>query len=280
MSAILQPPTAWGGIPGTLSNQTDLDTALTAKLVKASNLSDVGNAGTSLSNLGGMSAGVYDPRNAGKISGATDGGGVGGILSMKGGTGNAGSITTSTDGSGNGGSINTSTGSNIGSGGSIITSSTSGGNGGTINTGTDGPQAGGSILTYAVGSVPGGSINTSVGGGSIDTAGTGSIELGVVATRTTVTGTATQARSISFPDANGTVALTSQLGVQISAEAGWATPASAGNKATVLTNYDTAGLAAAAALVGLGDTNTQVGELTDVLQALITKLRSAGILTT
>lgn len=66
---------------------------------------------------------------------------------------------------------------------------------------------------------------------------------------------------------------------QLASESGWGTPSSAGNKATVLTNYDTAGLAAAAALVGLGDTNTQVGELTDVLQALITYLRAKGVLT-
>ena len=44
--------TAWGAITGTLSDQTDLQTALDAKLAKASNLSDLANAGTARTNLG------------------------------------------------------------------------------------------------------------------------------------------------------------------------------------------------------------------------------------
>ncbi len=44
--------TAWGDITGTLSAQTDLQTALDAKLAKASNLSDLANASTARSNLG------------------------------------------------------------------------------------------------------------------------------------------------------------------------------------------------------------------------------------
>jgi hypothetical protein len=59
---------------------------------------------------------------------------------------------------------------------------------------------------------PGGSINTSRGGGSISTRGTGSIELGIASTRTTLTGTATEARAISLPNASGTIALTSLVG--------------------------------------------------------------------
>jgi hypothetical protein len=44
--------TAWGDITGTLSAQTDLQTALDAKLAKASNLADLANAGTARTNLG------------------------------------------------------------------------------------------------------------------------------------------------------------------------------------------------------------------------------------
>ncbi len=42
---------AWGSITGTLSNQTDLQTALNAKLTASSNLSDVSSKSTSLNNL-------------------------------------------------------------------------------------------------------------------------------------------------------------------------------------------------------------------------------------
>jgi len=44
--------TAWGTITGTLASQTDLQTALDAKLVKANNLSDLTNASTARTNLG------------------------------------------------------------------------------------------------------------------------------------------------------------------------------------------------------------------------------------
>jgi hypothetical protein len=105
------------------------------------------------------------------------------------------------------GSINTS-GTGAGAGGSIDTSS----NGGSIDTSGDGGiiftrSNGGSIDT----SSDGGSINTSNGGGGITTTGTGTIELGNAGTRTTVSGTATADRDIDYPDADGTLALTSDL---------------------------------------------------------------------
>jgi len=56
-----------------------------------------------------------------------------------------------------------------------------------------------------------GNINVSDGGGSINTRGTGSIELGANGTRTTLTGTATGNQAIALPDASGTVALTSDI---------------------------------------------------------------------
>lgn len=120
-----------------------------------------------------------------------------------------GSINTSNEG----GSINTSDlGGSITTatrGGSINTSGTSSdGVGGAINT-SGAEYNGGSITTYGNNEGAGGSIDTSRNGGSINTRGTGSIGLGVLGTRTTLTGAATADRAISFPNASGTVALTS-----------------------------------------------------------------------
>ena len=132
----------------------------------------------------------------------------------------AGTINTSASLTANGGSISMIGGGGItmnegpsgASAGTIITSGGSTtGSGGNINTSGGTSGAGGSINTSGSGSRPGGSINTSNNGGSVDTTGTGSIGLGVASTRTTITGSATTARSISFPDADGTLALTSDI---------------------------------------------------------------------
>ena len=58
----------------------------------------------------------------------------------------------------------------------------------------------------------GGSINTSNGGGSINTRGVGSIQLGNEGTRTTLVGSASATdKTITLPNATGTVALTSDV---------------------------------------------------------------------
>ena len=58
----------------------------------------------------------------------------------------------------------------------------------------------------------GGSINTSNGGGSIDTRGAGWIQLGETGTRTTLNGSASGSdKTITLPNASGTIALTSDL---------------------------------------------------------------------
>ena len=141
---------------------------------------------------------VYDSQNLGLITGLQGSGeiigpgafsgGAGGQLNMAG--GNAGDFS-----GGGAGSINISGGS-----GSGVYSA--GGNGGSVWTyGGDDGRSGGSINT----SNGGGSIDTSNGGGSIATGGTGSIELGNSGTRTTILGTATAPRTVSFPDASGTI---------------------------------------------------------------------------
>lgn len=48
---------AWGAITGTLSNQTDLQSTLDARLLKANNLSDLTNAATARTNLGATTVG-------------------------------------------------------------------------------------------------------------------------------------------------------------------------------------------------------------------------------
>ena len=73
--------------------------------------------------------------------------------------------------------------------------------------------AGGSagyIDTSAYQGNSGGSIDTSNGGGSINTKGTGSIQLGVNGARTTLNGSASGSnKTITLPNATGTIALTS-----------------------------------------------------------------------
>lgn len=63
----------------------------------------------------------------------------------------------------------------------------------------------------------GGVIDTSNGGGGISTLGTGIVQMGVLATRTTLTGSATAARAIAMPDASGTILLSNGSGASLTA---------------------------------------------------------------
>jgi hypothetical protein len=139
-------------------------------------------------------------------------GGNGGDITMTGSRSNAGSINTSGGWAySEGGSINTSGDQNIAfhGGGSINTSGGSQGAGGYINI----SNGGGSINTHnnggAISTNSGGYINTSVGGGSIDTRDKGKVEFGHDTTRTTLTGSATQNRTVYLPDGTGTLLLSS-----------------------------------------------------------------------
>jgi hypothetical protein len=155
-----------------------------------------------------MQKSVYDPQNVSHISGAdgqdaSGSGGTGGALYMDGGDasgaqsgGNAGTITM------NGADAATAAG---GSAGSI---NTSGGNPSGATPGNDG----GSINTSGGTTGDGGSINTSNGGGSIDTTGTGDIELGVNGTRTHLQGSATSNRFVTLPDQTCTLAAAGAVG--------------------------------------------------------------------
>jgi len=125
---------------------------------------------------------------AGSISNqdGTEDNAIGGSIRLIGNNAAAGSIN-----------LSASTGNGSGEGGSITST-------GSANNNT----AGGSLNMSGGTEGGGGYINTSDDGGSINTRGTGSIELGVSATRTTLAGTATAPRSISLPNASGTIALT------------------------------------------------------------------------
>ena len=121
----------------------------------------------------------------------------GGSIDTRNLTGTGGSINTR-DG---GGSITT---RGLGAGvvgGFIDTSANSGFEGGNIDTSGGQDGVGGVIYTFN----KGGNIFTCDGGGSIDTQGTGSIGLGILATRTTLVGSATAARTVTLPNITGTL---------------------------------------------------------------------------
>jgi hypothetical protein len=175
--------------------------------------------GINLSNKGGYikSTGGGDANISGNTGGSIDlscapnpiyYGATGGSINLTGGEyGRAGNIS-STGGYGDnnerGGDLDMSGKSRRG--GDILT------HGGDYDGSEDGyglGAEGGDILTYG-GQYNGGSINTSNGGGSINTRGVGSVQLGHAGTRTTLNGSASGSdKTITLPNATGTIALTS-----------------------------------------------------------------------
>lgn len=168
----------WGSITGTLSSQTDLNSALAAKaplvspsfttpgLGVATATSINGNtitAGTGTLTLG--AATINSSNGAGADS-------IGGLINTSGGSGAESA----------GGTINTSGGSGTESAGGILRSyggSADYTNGGSFiaNGGTSANASGGSA-NLAGGALPGGNIDTSNGGGSITTTAGGSLTMG------------------------------------------------------------------------------------------------------
>lgn len=190
---------------------------------------------------GDMTKAVYDPQNLGVISGLSNNIGLGGALSMVGDIGTAGSINTNASSNRNGGNIFT------------------------YASGNDG----GNILTYGGATAGGGSIDTHDGGGSINTRGTGLLQLGANGTRTAITGFATSNRAFDLPDADC---------FPMVYDGGWAANGSTGDKTTVVANYSGGGIdgtmEAALNLVsaGLGTALVQdearIRELINKLQAI------------
>jgi len=160
-------------------------------------------AGVSPFNLPGGNSGFLDLRGG---NGFADGGGGGGV------GGNAGTITAK---GGNG-----SDGANGGTGGAIQISGGDGAADGTASGGNAGIliMDGGLSPGGGVAGNAGGSIYTNNGGGSIDTRGTGSIQFGALGTRTTLVGSAaTTDKTITMPNATGTILLTDGNGSALTA---------------------------------------------------------------
>jgi len=148
-------------------------------------------------------------------------GGGGGTISMVGGNAYWG------DG-GNAGSISLDGGYLEGQGGSLISIGVDGFSGGTLNMSGGGSDDGGSISTYD-------------GGGSINTRGTGTLELGVSGTRTTFVGAATSNITVSLPQSSVTLvgystnsALTAQSRTNLGLGATWLTNTDATNFRTAI----------------------------------------------
>lgn len=195
-------PSGIGGSTGSVDGAVILASGTGGSTVQAWGGRVVGDAliwpaGADEDATGGSGGNVQAKGGNGSSGGGTGIGGTGGVLAMLGGSGEFG-------GNGNGGAAGY-----IFTNGGSGNAGNNGGNGGNVYTYGDAAN-GGNIFTYA-GTAAGGAIETYDGGGSISTRGTGSIELGVVGTRTTLSGTATSDQAISLPDASGTIALLSDI---------------------------------------------------------------------
>lgn len=200
---------------GPLTNVTLLNNTLASNLTSGSiTVSNV----LRWSNAFGGTLTITNSITASNFVGAVGAGtgGTGGILNLNGGDGlsgfaggNGGSISLR-GGDGDGSAVGGAAGLIFGRGG-VAVGGNAGAAAGTLNLSASNEFAGGSINLRAGASAAGGSITANNGGGSIDLTGTGSIQFGVAATRTTLSGTGTSARAISLPDADGTLALTSGL---------------------------------------------------------------------
>ena len=165
----------WGAITGTLSNQTDLDTALGNKQPLSANLTALSLVDAGASNGGSIQL----------STGAIDGGGNGGTagtLSLAGG-----------DGFDDGTSYNGGNAGILSLNGAAGVSGYNGGSGGNITSSANGRYSGGSLTLNATSSNSGGSINTTAGGNLFMGAGnlTGPATSGTIFTREggTMTGT-------------------------------------------------------------------------------------------
>ena len=174
-------------------------------------------AGGSINLRGGEEGGggsINTSNDGGSIDTSGGGGGAGGSINTSNGggyinTSNAGgSINLSSDGNGGAGNINM-FGGDEGGAGSINTSH----GGADLNMSAPAGAAfsAGYINTSSDEYAGGGSIDTSKGGGKIHTIGQGQIQFGVDTTRTTLSGTATENRTIYLPNANGTLAIDSYV---------------------------------------------------------------------
>lgn len=141
----------------------------------------------------------------------------GGSITTYGQSADGGSIDTKggTDTTANGGSINIAGGSTSNAkGGSINAyggSATNTRGGSFISYGGTSASASGGAFDAHGGTLPGGNVITLDGGGSLNTTGSGFLQLGIAGTRTTLVGTATTDRTLNLPNNSGTLAVVQNI---------------------------------------------------------------------
>jgi len=121
-----------------------------------------------------------------------------------------------------------------------------------------------------------GSIITSVGG-LISTDDTGTINFGADGTRTAITGTATANRAIAFPDADGTLALTTSNVATATALATGRTIAITGDLAYISPSFNGTGNVTAAGT--LATVNSNVGSFGSATQSVAFTVNAKGLVT-